>query len=839
MLTELTKDQAKAQAIYMSYMLRKAQEMARQSKEPAFDPQGRLLIDVTPDINEIVKELNNGLKSEPPITAKNPDDLAKVIGITISPKTIVSLDISNTPELIEKFKTTLEAKLIKVGAKDPNTIIEQLDRKPKGSIIALQQEFHFHLALASRVYQQISKADPKQIEKAHQETIKALNERIMEAYAKSLKDAMRKDGTLDIAKLNKSLDKARKEIMPEAHTLLMQRIVANTGFKLDKKALKEAKISLKHLAEATTSTPNDVIHTDVASGLVTLIKGSENTAHNRTEGEQFGHRQLITHSLKEGGTVEVNNNNRIQIRTPSPVVKEGLEGDQAYISDVRTKFATVTKEYDLKSRLSGDDKKPRAFIYNSYTAFNDNMDDLITKNYQTQSAQHILRGAHRYNVNQLRGEDETPVFCFVQNMSVNGFGNTLGYDAQLFETESQHELRRETTLMAEMALMHTLYDTATPEQQEKITQVFNKYKDYLNRSPNRESFFSNSVEGKETIEIIQQVKNEWKTEPVQEGKEKNTVDNAKLALKQLMANNLHMTHEYSKTFQALSVFVEEASIGGCKSGNERAQAINGRVAILDSLNNKKPLPEGMQKISTVLDNLAKGGNVSDLAKELKLAIDTEYNQSGLQTAPSIVSLMDQGASAKVESIDGARTPFTSRNYAEEDVSVMSNLHQTKAGKMQAHKDLTKQMQGAWDGYPKSWWERMSSSPLGKAGAILALASSLIGIGLLISAGVAIYNTIDNSRRKSEVTEKISQAKEEFDKEVNSTSSNDPQFEDTFSKTTNSLSGIPKDFSLTQDEEEVEVNTNSVSGVATPVKSTAKLDDDKITSPVVEDTSFKI
>ncbi|WP_052117513.1 hypothetical protein [Legionella norrlandica] len=581
----------------------------------------------------------------------------------------------------------------------------------------------------------------------------------------------------------------------------MQRVVANTGFQLDKKALKEANLSLKHLAEATTSTPNDVLHTDVSSGLATLIKGSENTAHHRIEGEQFGHRQLITHSLKDNGTVKLNNNYRIQIRTPSPVVKEGLKDDQAYISDVRDKFAAITKEYDLKNRLDGNDKKPRAFIYNSYTAFNDNMDDLVTKNYQTQSAQHILRGAHRYNVNQFKKEGEAPVFCFVQNISVNGFGDTLGYDSKLLETENQHELRKETTLMAEMALIHTLYETATPEQQEKITQIFNEYKNYLARSPNRESFFSNSVEGLKAIDMIQEIKNEWKAEPVQEGREKNTLDTAKDALKQLMANNLHFTHEYSKTFQALSVFVEEASIGGCKSGNERAQAINGRVAILDSMNNKDPMPEEMGKISAALKNLAKGGNVSDLAKELKLAIDTEYNKSGLQTAPSIVSLLDQGASAKVEAIDGSRTLFTSRNYAEEDVSIMSNLHQTKAGKMQAHKDLTKQMQGAWDGYPKSWWERMCSSPLGKGGGILAVASSIVGIGILISAGVAIYNAIDNYQRKSEVAQMLVQARKEFETSLKPVSDKEAPSSNnsSYANSMGPLYDIPRDFSVVGEE----------------------------------------
>ncbi|WP_035886930.1 hypothetical protein [Legionella norrlandica] len=219
MLTELTKEQAEAQAIYMSYLVKKAQAIALENRNPPFDPQGRLLIDVTPNIEEIVAELNTGLNKEPPISAENLTDLDKIIGIKISPSTTVSLDITKTPELADRFKEKLKTTLQKANIENPEAVIERLDKAPKGSIIALQQEFHFHLALAARVYQQVSKSDdPKRFEKAHQETTQALNERIMEAYAKSLKSAIRKDGTLDIAKLNKSLDKARKEIMPEAHT---------------------------------------------------------------------------------------------------------------------------------------------------------------------------------------------------------------------------------------------------------------------------------------------------------------------------------------------------------------------------------------------------------------------------------------------------------------------------------------------------------------------------------------------------------------------------------------------------------------------------------------------
>ena len=322
-------------------------------------------------------------------------------------------------------------------------------------------------------------------------------------------------------------------------------------------------------------------------------------------------------------------------------MKEGLADDNAYINDVAIKLATINKDYKLDKHLSGDEQKPKAFVYNSYTAINDTLGD-INGNLQTQSADHILRGAHRYNVRQLRDNSADPVFCFVQNISVNGFGDTLGYD-------TGNPLREESTLMTEMALLHTLYDTSEEEQAD-IAKIFDKYKEYL-QYESRPSYFSNSPAGQEAKTMIDALKAKWKVAP-EEAPIGEVADQAKAALKNLMANNLHLDHEYSKLFQALSVFTEEASIGGCKSGNERAQAINGRVALFDALQNPD-LPQGMQKIADELVQLALGGaGVANAAANLKEALDTEYNRKGLQGAASIVSLVDQGASAKVEAKQG-------------------------------------------------------------------------------------------------------------------------------------------------------------------------------------------
>ncbi|BCA94291.1 hypothetical protein TUM19329_06520 [Legionella antarctica] len=746
MATPLTIFQAQAQAVYMSELAKIAQEEAvKESNLLSFDPQGRVLIEVTPDakqkqrIMEKIKNIAPPGELEIDIQALT---LNEAVGKMVTPTTTVSLDIKTNPRLKNIFDTQLENALKKIETPQVTTqIMNQLTTKPKGSLIALQQEYYFHLALVARVYEKAAPEDlsSEKMASIHHAATAAVNSLVIEAYAKALKGAMR-GNTLDMAKLNKSLDKARKELLPKAHNIMMKAIVSHTGVILTKKQLKEItnpkgiKETIKHVAEGTTATSNDIVHLDSEVGLATLIAGSKNTAHDRIEGNQFAHRQLITHSLKADGRIEANKNLRIQIRTPSPVLKEGLADDNAYINDAVTKLTTITTDYKLDKHLTSDENKPKAFIYNSYTALNDTLGD-INGNLQTQSADHILRGAHRYNARQLHNNPD-PVFCFVQNISVNGFGDTLGYD-------TGNPLREESTLMTEMALLHTLYD-ASPEQQNKIGKVFDQYKKYL-QTPHRPSYFSNSQAGKEAKEMIQSLKSVWKDKvnPVSD----NIQENVNNGLKNLMANNLHFDHGYSKLFQALSVYAEEASIGGCKSGNERAQAINGRVAILDSLSGGNENSEGMQKIKEALSALAKGGNnVPQTAQVLKEALDTEYNRVGLQSAASVVSLVDQGASAKVEAKNGFLWWWTSRNYAEEPDTVMDNLHQSKAGSMQAHKSLTQLMKEAWDFGPKSWWDRLKSSPLGAVGGVIAI------VILPIAIGVGIYNAIDNIERAAKENE---------------------------------------------------------------------------------------
>ena len=239
--------------------------------------------------------------------------------------------------------------------------------------------------------------------------------------------------------------------------------------------------------------------------------------------------------------------------------------------------------------------------------------------------------------------------------------------------------------MSEIALMYSLLGKDDP----RVVRIQENYAKFLNDPILNKGYFSGCEHGKAALKIIQEeIKNPWKDIAPSQAKDQ-ILDNAKAYLKYIVANDLHYKSEYSKLTQTLSVFIEEYSIGGCKSANERAQAINGRVLMLDALlitDPNAPLPDERHKL---MEALTKPHDPAGL----KAALDGAYNALGLQSAAALISFMDQGAAAK----GLARNPHLqgfNGNYFEE--SSLSNLSQNKAGAMQAHKGLTSKMLAACD-----------------------------------------------------------------------------------------------------------------------------------------------
>ncbi len=254
-------------------MKNKAQQEVRHGiKEIPIDPQGRVLIDISFNAEDLQK-----------IKILEPSIDEKIWTKIIEQSTAVSLDIKGDQELKKEFDERLLTALKKEDATNYNNIHKALETTPKSSIIALQKEFDFHLRLATRVYQKAEdELEPKgtELEQARQAAMRRINDEVMKAYAVALKNAYQ-NNKIDLSILNKELDEARKAITPLAHQYLREEIVKSTKVAFNQQSFNQP---LKELAEITTATPNDLLHTDNEAGLATWIESSEVTSHDRGEG---------------------------------------------------------------------------------------------------------------------------------------------------------------------------------------------------------------------------------------------------------------------------------------------------------------------------------------------------------------------------------------------------------------------------------------------------------------------------------------------------------------------------------------------------------------------------
>ncbi|MFY7697558.1 MAG: hypothetical protein ACOVQX_01865 [Legionella sp.] len=686
-------DETKWQTTYFTYLTEKAIETTNNNEDKLnFDPQGRILVTVTlneDDYKTIAARMAVELSSP-----ANKLTISEQTGLHISDTTTISLDTNAIGKLQENYFIRIKNELDKTVAnnkQEADQIITLLKDAPKGSIIALQQEFSFHLALTARIYENhhAFAGTKEDMLAALEQTTKEVNALIIKEFALALKKAYNgKELSLEI--INSELDKARKNIFPQAHALFVTTLIDKTGIILDvneAQGLKNDKI-----AEKMTATDNAILHLNDNLGLATYIGGSSYTAHHRQEKDKFAHRQILTHNYVNGH-IQTKDNPRTQIRTPSLDLKIDRIQGKAAIEDIRFKLNHIREHYHLDKKIN---HHPKAFIYNLHTALNGYAD---SENLQSKGAKEILQGAHAYNQSQLNEKPDAPIFCWIQNISVNGFGDHLGYrnifqSMLRYATLYDNALTHEATLMSEMALMHTIYGSCAADIQDKIITLRHKYTDYL-KSENRPDYFSQSREGQDCIEAIREIKQALRKD---NSKPEENVDLSKLAvhaLKKLSAYDYHCTHDYAKLVQTLSVFVEEASISGCKSGNERAQAINGRVAILDTLaNNRSQLNDDGRHIIISLNKLAQANDdktIDECVQKLNYSLDKAYNRHGLQSAASMISLVDQGAPSKLE----AKGIIPNTNFAEAKQHIMSNLKQAGAKEMQAHKQLPTMMIKAW------------------------------------------------------------------------------------------------------------------------------------------------
>lgn len=589
-----------------------------------FDPQGRLLIDTG--------------------------------------QSIVSLDIAGYPDLQEAYSQQIKKLLQERDGIDEgiaDAILDSLNElKSKNSIIFLQQEMHFHLMLALRLYEKQYAPDNEfpDFTDIHAVTMAQVNKAVMQAFVDGLVQASATGKQRDI---NKVLSKARSSIIAHAHDALLDNILQkHPDYDLSGYQPSVTKSAAKH----TTATGKKVLHQDKNLAVVTEIEGSDVTSHYRARGTDFAHRGIkrYRYTPESGVTYCLSGN---KVRSPSLPVKKGLS-EQGYIDDTVEKINELVKNYGFK----------RPFTYNLLTAMNDVLGD-IKGNLQTQSAKHIILGAHAYN-RDLLGKPDDESYCLIQAISVNGFGRPLGYRSF---GASVRPLADEATLLTEMTLCHNI---------DKDVDSLAKYKEFL-RSPESPvgffarlasffatKYFCKTTAGKGLRGDIAQKKLAWQA--VQEVDPDDYVALARASLQKIMAHDLHYSHDYAKLIQALSLFLEEEAVFGCKSGNERTPIIDERGQILE----QRQLPGYLVKAFVDLSKASNKQAASSQAHALKAAIDRCYNEENVYGSTALIPLIDQGAGHK---ISPAKSLSISRNDAEEPT--IDNLVQSNAKEMQAHNEL--------------------------------------------------------------------------------------------------------------------------------------------------------
>lgn len=408
------------------------------------------------------------------------------------------------------------------------------------------------------------------------------------------------------------------------------------------------------------------------------------------------------------------------------------------VNDTIEKFVHLQNKYNLggDARLKEKSEIPHAFIYNLYTTLNKHnkagkYDE--SRNKQSQSAEHILVAAHLYN----RKNPEKPL-CLVQNMSVNGWGHELSLK------EDNSLLVNEATLMTEMASLHTIYDSLLPKDQKLVRELFGEYRNFIGTE---NTYFYNYIKATKSTALatLKQLKEGMSVPATVDSTSVVDVEphrvafavNAKAALVALYKEGAFGHHQNGFTYQALSVFVEQSSLGGCKSANERAQAVNGRISILDfvsldtatrdDLLNKFLSAHEAQRLTALANQLEKSIHEKNCVA-LRQNMDDLYASLNLEGFQAVISFIDQGGHAKL----GTKGFIPDTNESE-----TVKTHVKNASKWQCHKGLSENVLKEFCGILKVDYVK-ELKPAAKA---IGIVATVAGLGALGSyAGTAIAAT---------------------------------------------------------------------------------------------------
>lgn len=710
-----------AEALYQQKLIAKAIDICKGNiGDLRFDPQGHVLIDVILDKNdyaELRQNINDAILTsfnlQPDISNElqqyfNDTTLETLLNLQPDRPTLCNIDIKEIPQLEDAFKAWLPQEAIPAI----NALMNSFSRS---SVIPLQEEMELHMRLISRILQEkMGEHDNWDWDKVRNNAAKLINKEVAAQFYEAIKTSYDpKTNEINIATLNEKLDQAREIIAPKCRELLINSCLnLLPGFNAEY-TQKYKSIDNKDFTKKT-ATGQDYLRTDNTNHISTRITGTDKTAHHKEEGiaTRLVHRnvyKLENQNLIVKPLSKVN----IEARVPSIAVKEWSHTEAVYaVKDV------LAENYALLQKQLGGYEGP--MVYNLLTSLHNRLWDrtpkIEAKNRQRASAARILKGAHLFNAEQVSNNKPNSLW-YVQNIAVNQHTKNLNYHSWDGDSATS-----EATVMAEIAMLSTFNQqnaNLSPALKSKIEETYQKvhaeYVNFLNNYKQGDRYFKDSEEGKRVIKLLVEFKGFLKSAAgLKEGDvslpelnpktELTTEENASLtelatkALIKMMATNQHWNKQYGMLVQSLSVFIEMASQTGCKSANERYQAVSGRVELLNNINEKTTSERSAEQndIFKALQTFVNNPEISPA--DLQMTLDTAYNNHNLYGVATALSEEDQGASSKVErTASEEKGVITEWNTNKAETGYLSYLFQEKSGKMQAHKiELAEEIKAAFE-----------------------------------------------------------------------------------------------------------------------------------------------
>jgi hypothetical protein len=656
------------ETIYQSALIENGLENA--GGIPRFDPQGHIVTEVT-------------------LSLPSDSSMPEVLNLDREKlTTLCNLDIVGTP-LEEKFEQWAKDQNQAIDLVDSDRLANAVDAlmqsSSRSSIIPLQEEMEFHMRLSSRVIQKHLTPEVMQRyftnhfnenvipvtinelwQDIHNTAAQSINVKVKQVFQQALVESFKKGippqvDRLNIVKLNSLMDAQRRQLAHYSKIAFVEacdEVMKKNGG--DFKALYDTQVRpniRKEDFHKMTATGQDYLRTDASNNTALRIRHTDDTAHNKSKTYRADRPLYRTqYAVDADGvpTVAPLSQANVEVRIPSLALIDLDHDDSVYA----VKKALAANYQGIKQRCGGYDG---VMVYNLLTSLHTKFYDMTVdyKNRQRKSAARILKGSHLFNQEQLDKGNRTSL-CYVQNIAVNQHTNNLGHD-------SFDDATAEATLMTEMAMLSTFAQHAAdlpPTLRDRIgTESNSAYKSahshYLkflrSHAPNElaDQYFKDSQQGKVVIQQLTRLKAYLQRNIGSLHVVANVTPLPELATKvllKMMATNLHWEKQYGMLVQSLSIFIEQASIAGCKTANERYQAVSNRVQLLTSINEKhnkgEPLPAFSADVITALERFLNSplepNNASPKAlNELQKSLDTAYHHSKLHGAVNAVIEEDQ------------------------------------------------------------------------------------------------------------------------------------------------------------------------------------------------------